>query len=139
AREKMATQTAEATGSLDERKAQIEGLLKPMQQILTTYQSRLSEIEKSRVESYSMLREQLGSLAEIQRTLGTQTSQLVNALRRPSTRGRWGEITLRRIVELAGMSSHCDFQEQPSVDGDDGKLRPDMIIRLPGGREVVID
>ena len=139
AKERFATLSAEASGTLDERKAQIEGLLKPMHELLGSYQARLGEIEKSRVESYSMLREQLGSLAEIQRTLNTQTSALVTALRRPNTRGQWGEITLRRLVELAGMASRCDFCEQLSVDNEDGRQRPDMVINLPGGRNVVID
>ena len=140
AKEKFATLSAEAAGSLDQRKAQIEGLLKPMQELLGAYQNRLGEIEKSRVESYSMLREQLGSLAEIQRTLNTQTNALVTALRRPSTRGQWGEITLRRLVELAGMTNRCDFCEQTSVDTEDaGRQRPDMVINLPGERTVVID
>jgi DNA recombination protein RmuC len=139
AKQRFETLSAEAAGSLDQRKAQIDGLLKPMRELLTSYQTRLGEIEKSRVESYSMLREQLGSLAEIQRTLNTQTGALVTALRRPSTRGQWGEITLRRLVELAGMSNRCDFCEQASVDTEDGKQRPDMIINLPGERNVVID
>ena len=139
ARERFATLSAEATGTLEERKAQIEGLLKPMQQLLGTYQTRLGEIEKSRVESYSMLREQLGSLAEIQRTLNTQTSELVTALRRPNARGQWGEITLRRLVELAGMANRCDFCEQTSVENDDGRQRPDMLVNLPGERQIVID
>lgn len=139
AKERFNTLSTEAAGSLEQRKASIEGLLKPMQEILAGYQTRLGEIEKSRVESYSMLREQLGSLAEIQRTLNTQTGALVSALRRPSTRGQWGEITLRRLVELAGMSTHCDFCEQTSVATDDGKQRPDMVIHLPGNRQVVID
>src|SRR4051812_1327802 len=139
AKERFATLSAEASGTLDERKAQIEGLLKPMQELLGSYQARLGEIEKSRVESYSMLREQLGSLAEIQRTLHTQTNALVTALRRPNTRGQWGEITLRRLVELAGMASRCDFCEQPSVDTEEGRQRPDMVINLPGDRQVVID
>ena len=139
AKERFTTLATEAAGSLEQRKAAIEGLLKPMQELLATYQSRLGEIEKSRVEGYSMLREQLGSLAEIQRTLNTQTNQLVTALRRPNTRGQWGEITLRRLVELAGMSNRCDFCEQTSVDTDDGKQRPDMLINLPGDRQVVID
>src|SRR5439155_4945172 len=131
--------SAEATGTLEQRKAQIEGLLKPMHEILNQYQSRLVDIEKSRVESYSMLREQLGTLAETQRTLNVQTSQLVTALRRPQTRGQWGEITLRRLVELAGMASRCDFVEQASVDTEDGRQRPDMIVNLPGERSIVID
>ncbi|HEV2296729.1 MAG TPA: DNA recombination protein RmuC [Tepidisphaeraceae bacterium] len=139
AKERFAQLSTEAAGSLDQRKAQIEGLLKPMQEMLGQYQLRVAEIEKSRVESYSMLREQLGVLAETQRTLNTQTGQLVNALRRPNTRGQWGEITLKRLVELAGMSSRCDFVEQTSVDTEDGRQRPDMLIHLPGGRQIVID
>src|SRR5689334_6823333 len=140
AKEKFTTLSAEATGSLEQRKAQIEGLLKPLQEVLGHYQARLGDIEKSRVESYSMLREQLGTLVETQRTLNVQTSHLVTALRRPQTRGQWGEITLRRLVELAGMSSRCDFCEQGSVDTDEGKQqRPDMVVNLPGERTIVID
>jgi DNA recombination protein RmuC len=139
AKERFATLSTEAAGSLDLRQAQIEGLLKPMQQLLNQYQSRLGDIEKSRVESYSMLREQLGVLAETQRTLNTQTTQLVSALRRPQTRGQWGEVTLRRLVELAGMSNRCDFCEQTSVDTEDGRQRPDMIVNMPGDRTIIID
>jgi DNA recombination protein RmuC len=139
ARERFATLSKEASGTLDERKAQIEGLLKPMQELLGQYQLRLNDVEKSRVESYSMLREQLGVLSETQRTLNTQTGALVSALRRPNTRGQWGEVTLKRLVELAGMSNRCDFFEQTSHDTVDGKIRPDMVVRLPGQREVVID
>ena len=141
AKERFAQLSTEAAGSLEQRKAQIEGLLKPMQEMLGHYQQRVAEIEKSRVESYSMLREQLGVLAETQRTLNTQTGQLVSALRRPNARGQWGEITLKRLVELAGMSSRCDFVEQVTVDqkGEDGRQRPDMVINLPGDRQIVID
>jgi DNA recombination protein RmuC len=139
AKERFAQLSTEATGSLEQRKAQIEGLLKPMQEMLGQYQQRVAEIERSRVESYSMLREQLGVLAETQRTLNTQTGQLVSALRRPNARGQWGEITLKRLVELAGMSSRCDFVEQTSVENEDGRQRPDMLINLPGERQIVID
>ena len=139
ARERFASISAQANGSLDERKAQIEGLLGPMQEMLGQYQTRLADVERSRVESYGMLREQLGSLTEIQRVLNTQTECLVSALRRPQTRGQWGEITLRRLVELAGMSNRCDFVEQETIDGEDQKYRPDMIVRMPTGREIVID
>jgi len=139
ARQKFESISKEATGTLDERKAQIEGLLKPLNELLGQYQLRLGDIEKSRTESYSMLREQLGTLAEVQRMLGAQTNQLVTALRRPNTRGQWGELTLKRLVELAGMSDKCDFCEQVSVDSEDARFRPDMVIRLPGEREVVID
>ena len=139
ARERFATISAEASGSLDQRKQQIEAMLQPMRQLLEQYQVRVAEIEKSRVESYSMLREQLGTLAETQRTLNTQTSQLVTALSRPAVPGQWGEISLRRLVELAGLSQKCDFVEQESVDTEQGRLRPDMVVKLPGGRDVVID
>jgi DNA recombination protein RmuC len=139
AQQKFATLSTEASGSLDERKAQIEGMLKPMQEMLGNYQLRIADIEKSRVESYSMLREQLGTLAETQRTLHVQTNQLVSALRRPQTRGQWGEITLRRLVELAGMSDRCDFCEQASVETEDGRQRPDMIVNLPARRTIIID
>src|SRR4051812_27900266 len=132
ARQRFESLSKEAAGTLDERKAQIEGLLKPLNELLNQYQSRLGEIEKGRVESYSMLREQLGTLAEVQRMLGSQTNQLVTALRRPSTRGQWGELTLKRLVELAGMSDKCDFCEQVTVDSEDARFRPDMLIRLPG-------
>jgi DNA recombination protein RmuC len=129
----------EIEGTLEQRHTQIEGLLTPLRELLASYQQRVGEIEKNRVESYSMLREQLGVLAETQRTLNQQTSQLVTALRRPNARGQWGEITLKRLVELAGLSSKCDFVEQSSVDGDDGRQRPDMVVNLPGGRQIVID
>jgi DNA recombination protein RmuC len=139
ARERFATLSAEATGSLDQRKEQIDALLKPMREVMEQYHRRVGEIEKSRVESYSMLREQLGTLAESQRTLNTQTSQLVSALSRPTVRGQWGEISLRRLVELAGLSAKCDFVEQNSVATDQGRMRPDMVVNLPGGRDVIID
>jgi DNA recombination protein RmuC len=139
ARERFAAQSTEAAGSLDKRKVEIEGLLKPLTEVMSQYQQRLADIEKSRVESYSQLREQLGALQETERTLNLNTTQLVSALRRPNTRGQWGEMTLRRLVELSGMSNRCDFFEQASVQGDEGKLRPDMMIRLPGGHEIVVD
>jgi DNA recombination protein RmuC len=139
AKERFATISAEATGSLDQRKEQIDAMLKPLNELMNQYQLRVGEIEKSRVESYSMLREQLGTLAEAQRTLNAQTSQLVTALSRPTVRGQWGEISLRRLVELAGLSNRCDFVEQENVETDEGRLRPDMIVKLPGERDVVID
>ncbi|MGD0390428.1 MAG: DNA recombination protein RmuC [Tepidisphaeraceae bacterium] len=139
AKERFATISAEAVGSLDQRKEQIDAMLKPLRELMDQYQLRVGEIEKSRVESYSMLREQLGTLAETQRTLNTQTSQLVTALSRPTVRGQWGEISLRRLVELAGLSNKCDFVEQGIVDGEQGRLKPDMVVSLPGQRDVVID
>lgn len=139
AKERFAALSTEASGSLDKRKAEIEGLLKPLNEVMSQYQQRLADIEKARVESYSQLREQLGALQETERTLNLNTTQLVSALRRPNARGQWGEMTLRRLVELAGMASRCDFFEQATVQGDEGKLRPDMMIRLPSGHEIVVD
>jgi DNA recombination protein RmuC len=139
ARERFATISAEATGSLEQRKEQIDALLKPLRELMGQYQIRLGEIEKSRVESYSMLREQLGVMAESQRTLSTQTSQLVTALSRPTTRGQWGEISLRRLVELAGLSNRTDFIEQEMVAGEQGRLKPDLVVHLPRERDVIVD
>jgi DNA recombination protein RmuC len=139
AKERFAALSAEAAGSLDQRKEQIDAMLKPMREVFDLFQLRVADIEKSRVESYSMLREQLGTLAETQRTLNTQTSQLVTALSKPTVRGQWGEISLKRLVELAGLSDRCDFDQQQTVQGDAGRLRPDMVVHLPGNRDVVID
>jgi DNA recombination protein RmuC len=139
ARERFATLSTEATASLDQRKQQIDAMLKPLRELMDQYQIRVGEIEKSRVESYSMLREQLGTLAESQRTLSAQTSQLVTALSRPTVRGQWGEISLRRLVELAGLSNRCDFVEQSSVNTEAGRLKPDLVVNLPGQRDIVID
>jgi DNA recombination protein RmuC len=139
AKERFATISAEATGSLDQRKEQIDAMLKPLNELMNQYQLRVGEIEKARVESYSMLREQLGTLAEAQRTLNSQTSQLVTALSRPTVRGQWGEISLRRLVELAGLTNRCDFIEQANIETDEGRLRPDVIVKLPGNRDIVID
>lgn len=137
--QKFAKLSAQATGSLDERKLQIEAMLKPMRELLNQYQQRLGEIEKQRVESYGKLQSQVGTLTETERALQQQTNQLVTALRRPGTRGRWGEVALKRLVELAGMTDHCDFKEQVSTQTEEGRLRPDMIVYLPEGRQVIVD
>lgn len=139
AREKFAALSAEAAGSLEKRKEQIEGLLKPLQEMLNQYQARLAEIERSRTSAYADIKQVLGALASTQQKLASETTQLVTALRRPQTRGQWGEIALRRLVELAGMTERCDFVEQVSVDSDQGRQRPDMIVNLPGNRQIIID
>lgn len=139
AQQRFETLAKQADGSLEAKRAQIDALLKPLREVLDQYQKRLSDIEKARQESYGLLREQLGTLLETQRALNTNTTQLVTALRRPQTRGQWGEITLRRLIELAGMNQRCDFTEQLSVDSEEGRLRPDVVVHLPGGRTIIID
>jgi len=139
AKAKFESLTTEASGDLEQKKTAIEGMLKPLQEVMSQYQLRLGEIEQSRNESYAALKQHLGQLTEAQRTLFTQTNQLVTALRRPSTRGQWGEITLKRLVELSGMTNRVDFIEQMSIATEDGRLRPDMVVHLPGNRQVVVD
>ncbi len=113
--------------------------LEPLREALRRYEDHLREIEGQRREAYGSLHEQLKALAANEQQLQRETTNLVNALRRPQVRGRWGELTLRRAVELAGMTEHVDYLEQVSAESDGGRLRPDMIVRLPGERQVVVD
>ena len=136
---KFKTLSTEAAGNLDERKAQIATLLKPLEEMLGNYQKRLAEIETSRNDAYAALRQQIGTMNATQAALSVQTTQLVSALTRPNVRGQWGEIALRKLVELAGLTNRVDFIEQESVNTEEGRLRPDMIVRLPNDRSVVID
>jgi len=139
AKQSLATVVADAKGDLGKRKEAIDGLVKPLGESLHRYQSLLRDVETKREKAYGGLREQIDSLIHTQRQLEKETGDLVSALRRPQVRGRWGEMTLRRVVELAGMSDRCDFSEQVSVESDSGRLRPDMIVHLPGDREIVVD
>ncbi|MDP6380177.1 MAG: DNA recombination protein RmuC, partial [Phycisphaerae bacterium] len=113
--------------------------LKPIQDLLKDYHKRLGEVEKTRSEAYGSLKQHIEGLVEAHRLLQKETLKLSTALRSPTVRGRWGEITLRRVVEVAGMSRYCDFDEQSSTSTEGGRLRPDMIVRLPNERLIVVD
>lgn len=130
---------AEAKGDLAQRQQAIDELVKPLTESLHRYDEQIRHLEQSRQHAYGGLDQHLKSLAETQQRLQQETQNLVSALRAPSVRGRWGEITLKRVVELAGMVAHCDFIEQETVTSDDGRLRPDMVVQLPGGRQIIVD
>jgi len=128
-----------ARGDLEKRQQGIQQLVEPVRESLEKVQARIGEIEKERAGAYSALIEQVGALASGQQELKRETGNLVGALRRPAVRGRWGELQLRRVVELAGMLDRVDFLEQPQVEGEDGDLRPDLLVRLPGNRCLIVD
>ena len=128
-----------ARADLDGRQKAIEELVQPLKLSLTQVDAKLQQVEQTRIGSNAALTEQLRSLNVSQQTLQTETGRLVQALRSPNVRGQWGELQLRRVVEAAGMLEYCDFDLKESVTGDDGRLTPDMVVRLPGGRNVVVD
>jgi DNA recombination protein RmuC len=139
ARTTFQTLQTEAKGDLAQRQQAIDALVKPLSESLRRYDEQLRQLEQSRQAAYGGLDQHLKLLAETQQRLQQETGNLVSALRAPAVRGRWGEITLKRVAELAGMVAHCDFFEQESVLSDDGRLRPDMVVRLPGGRQIIVD
>jgi len=139
AQTKMEQFQSEAKGDLSTRQKAIDQLVKPLHEALTKVDLRIGQLEQVRTGAYARLDEQLKTMMETQRSLDRETSNLVKALRTPTVRGRWGEMQLRRVVEMAGMLNHCDFEEQQSVNTEGGRLRPDMIIRLPNGRNIVVD
>ena len=137
--ERFEKHSASAKDDLEKRRVAIETLVKPLGESLNKFEQKVVDIEKARTGAYEKVTEQVKNLAEGQTGLRSETSRLVQALRRPETRGRWGEYQLRNVLEMAGMTKHVDFVEQPTITGDTGRLRPDVIIRVPGGTSIIVD
>jgi DNA recombination protein RmuC len=136
---KLATAKSKSDGDLAQRQQAIEGMVAPLRETLDRVAYQLNTVEKERAGSYQKLLEQVGTMRQTSEQLRVETAQLVTALRAPQVRGRWGEMQLRRAVEAAGMTEHIDFVEQETVTGPDGRLRPDLVVRLVGGKQVVVD
>ncbi|MEW6571448.1 MAG: DNA recombination protein RmuC [Nitrospirota bacterium] len=139
ASEHLGKVVADTKGKLGEHQAAMDGMIKPLHEMLKRYDAQIRAIEESRHKAYGSLEEQLRALASTHESLQRETSNLVTALKKPQVRGRWGEMQLRRVAELSGMSMHCDFTEQQSMDTEKGRIRPDMIVHLPMDREIVVD
>src|SRR2546421_6628428 len=134
----QATQ-AQAKGDLEQRRQAVEQLVTPLKEQLVRVDAQLLKLDQERRESRGQLNSQLRTLTESNEKLRTETGALVTALRKPNARGQWGQMQLRNVVELAGMVQYCDFTEQTSLGGEEGSLRPDLIVRMPGGKRVVVD
>ena len=130
---------AHAAGDLETRRAAVEHLIGPLRDTLARVEEQLRESDTARTRSHAALAEQVAIARQSSEQLRAQTQALVTALRRPEARGRWGELQLRRVVELAGMSARCDFEEQVAVSSADGTQRPDLVVRLAGGKNIVVD
>ncbi len=128
-----------AKSELEQRKQAVESLVLPIKENLEKYHKWLQEVENIRREDYGSITDQLKKLAEMEKHLSQETSNLVLALKAPQVRGNWGEQTLRRVVEMAGLSEHCDFTEQVSIASEGGTLRPDLVVKMPGEREIIVD
>lgn len=139
ASERFKSHEVTATEDLEKRKLAIENLVKPLNEKLTVFDSRIQEIEKARNEAYGAIQQQVRLLAEGQTTLGTETRKLVQALRAPKTRGRWGEMQLRQVFDMAGMAEHVDYTLEHHMQTDAGVRRPDAIVKIPGGKSIVVD
>lgn len=129
----------QAKGDLDQKEKSIHNMIQPIRDALEKTEKQIHTIEKDRKEAYGALHKHLETMVHTQAQLQSETRNLVKALRRPEVRGQWGEQTLKRTVELAGMVAHCDFYEQEQIDTEEGRMRPDMIVRMPGRREIVVD
>lgn len=129
----------QAHHTFEKKEQAVDALIKPVKESLDKFEGKIREIETARVGAYAGLKEQVSHLLETQKQLRQETSNLVKALRAPVVRGRWGEIQLRRVVELAGMVDHCDFFEQETVIAEEKRFRPDLLVRLPGKKNIVID
>src|SRR3984885_9348400 len=130
---------SQARGDLDARQKAVADMVSPVRDSLNKVDAQIQQMEVARGDAYGELRAQVQSLISTQKELQSETGNLVRALRTPNVRGRWGEIQLRRVVEIAGMLSYCDFAEQETVTGESGRLRPDLVVKLPGGKHVVVD
>lgn len=139
AKAELSRHQSEAQGDLARRQQAIDEIVKPLRDSLARVDQQIHSIEVARAGAYAALTDQVKNMSEAQLNLREETRKLSSALKSPIARGRWGEIQLKRVVELAGMTAHCDFIEQVTVATEDGRLRPDMIVRLPNGREVVVD
>jgi DNA recombination protein RmuC len=139
AKSELSRHQSEAQGDLARRQQAIDEVVKPLCDSLARVDEKIHSIELARAGAYAALTDQVKTMSEGQLNLREETRKLSGALKSPIARGRWGEIQLKRVVELAGMTPHCDFTEQVSIATEDGRLRPDMIVRLPNGREVVVD
>jgi DNA recombination protein RmuC len=131
--------TAESNGDLQKRQQAIELLVTPLKETLTSVEKQIKDVEKERTDAYAALRTQVDQMGKTSEKLQQETGQLVAALRAPQTRGAWGEHQLRQVVDFAGMIEHCDFAEQHTVTRSDGLMRPDLVVRLAGGKHVVVD
>lgn len=139
ARESLGQFHVKAEGELEKREQAVENLVKPIREALEKTEQQVQRMEHDRQHAHGALSKHLETMAESHRLLQTETRNLVQALRRPEVRGQWGELTLKRLAELAGMVEHCDFREQESVQTDDGQQRPDMVVRMPGKRAIIVD
>jgi len=136
---RMAELQRAATADLEQRRQAVDDLVRPLHDALARVDGTLHAVEKERLTSYAGLLEQVKAMTRTQEALQAETGNLAKALRSPNVRGRWGEIQLRRVVEMAGMLDYCDFEEQATVETEEGRLRPDLVVRLPGGKTVVVD